>query len=178
MAFVVPYKESIQYDGTNGSFIIDTWLGGAVTLVSDTGTTLTWENIEHDVKAVPLDGWLVKVQAADQNPANYTDSDYMSQLVEVPEPPELVLAAGYALTPTILTTASADVAVDLDAAMTGTGYEFTAVLAGSASLLGGLEITGAVATDSDTVTVTVHNTGLVSLAGATVIVAAAQLVYA
>ena len=171
---IAPY--AIQYDGTNGNYIAGTWCTG-ISFVSDNGALFVYEAYDGNHEMAVGD-WMVVSIPSSISPILFTDDDYTVRYFELVEvvPSVLKLAAGYALTPTILTTASANVAVDLDAAMTGTSYEFTAVLAGSASLLGGLEITGAVATNSDTVTVTVHNTGLVSLAGATVIVAAAQLV--
>ncbi len=84
MALVVPYKESIQYDGTNGSYIIDTWLGGAVTLLSDTGTTLTWRNYEESVRSVNVNGWLVKGVVNDSDPGSYTNTDYAAYFLELP----------------------------------------------------------------------------------------------
>jgi len=175
MALVVPYRESIQYDGTNGSYIIDTWLSGSVTLISDTGTTLTWENFEESVNHVDINGWLTKFEVSDQDPQGWSNANYLSQFVELPSPPVLVLASGYALTPNILASASANVAVDLDTTMSGTSYEASAVLAGASSLLGSLAITSVAITDTNTVTVTVQNNGLLALAGATVVVTAGEI---
>ncbi len=84
MAIVVPYKESIQYDGTNGTFIIDTWLNGEVTLVSDTGTTLTWQNFEESTKSVTTGGWLIKETGAFGDPQTYTNAQYQAYYVELP----------------------------------------------------------------------------------------------
>lgn len=175
MPTVTGRKTSIQYDGTNGAFIAGTWDTG-IGFVSDTGTVLTYSDRDNAHQTADLNQWLIVNSVDDGYPIVMDTVEYQVYFAEIPDAQSLKLAAGYALTPTILTTASANVAVNLDAAMTGTGYEFTAVLAGAANLLGALQITGAVATDSDTVTVTVQNTGLLSLAGATVIVAAAQLV--
>lgn len=84
MALVVPYLESIQYDGTNGTYIIDTWLDGAVTLVSDTGTVLTWENFEESETHVNLDGWVLRTSSADQSPSARTNAQYLAMYVELP----------------------------------------------------------------------------------------------
>ena len=82
---------------------------------------------------------------------------------------------GYALTPNIASSASANIAVDLDTTMSGTAYTARAVLTGTSTLLNDLVITGVTITDSNTVTVTVQNNGLLGLSGATVIVTAAEL---
>lgn len=175
MAIVVPYKESIQYDGTNGSFIIGTWVTGATDFVSDNGTTLTWENEEDAIRTVNSGGWLIKVSDTDGDPTTLTNAEYLTQYVEI-DPPVLTLATGYALTPSITGSGgTANVAVDLDTAMADTSYEATAVLAGTSALLTDLAITAVSITDANTVTVTVQNNGLLALAGATVIVAAGEL---
>lgn len=178
MAHVVPYKESIQYDGTNGTYIINTFFNNSVTLVSDTGTALTWADFDNQQHTVPLNGWTLRNNGGNESPPVMSNADYLTTWVEVPLPfsvPDVTLAMGYALTPTILASASANVAVDLDTTMSGTSYEASAVLAGSASLLADLAITAVTITDNNTVTVTVQNNGLVSLSGATVIVTAAEL---
>lgn len=175
MTLVVPYKESIQYDGTNGTFIIDTFLDGSVDFVSDNGTTLVWENFEEATRNVSVGGWVLKTSDNDGDPESITNANYLEHYRDLPETPVLTLAAGYALTPNILASASANVAVDLDTTMSGTGYEASAVLAGASSLLGSLAITAVSITDANTVTVTVQNNGILALAGATVIVTAGEL---
>lgn len=180
MASISKKYDSIQYDGTNGSTIAGTFCT-AITFVSDNGTTFVFNDGDSGEHSMNVDDWLVRQSNEDDPfPVVETTSSYALNWLSQIDPVEytLKMAAGYALTPTILASASANVAVNLDLAMTGTSYETTAVLAGAASLLGGLQITDISITDSDTVTVTVQNTGLVSLAGATVIVAAAQLVEA
>lgn len=174
MALVTPYKESIQYDGTNGSFIIGTWVTGATDFVSDNGTTLTWENEEDAIRTVNVGGWVVKSSDTDGDPEQLTNAQYLASYVEI-DPPTLTLAMGYALTPNITASSSANVAVDLDTTMSGTSYETTAVLTGTSALLNDLDITAVTITDNNTVTVTVQNNGIVALAGATVVVAAAEL---
>lgn len=61
MASVTQKYDSIQYDGTNGTFICEGFLdGSAYALVNDTGTLLTFTDSENSLKAVPLDGWVVR----------------------------------------------------------------------------------------------------------------------
>lgn len=177
MTTVTKKYDSIQYDGTNGSYIAGTW-NTYITFVSDNGTTFVYQDGDDTNRNVSVGNWLTQqMGVGDSFPALETNSEYLARWVPVPEAQtfDLTLAAGYALTPTILASASANVAVDLDTTMSGTGYEASAVLAGAASLLGSLAITGVSITDNNTVTVTVQNNGVVSLAGATVIVAAAEL---
>lgn len=178
MAHVVPYRESIQYDGTNGTYIISTWLNGSVTLISDTGSVLTWENNESVQRNIPVGGWVIKDNGDNYDPSGRTNTQYHNEWVEVPPPfsvPDVTLAMGYALTPNINASASANVTVDLDTTMSGTSYEATAVLTGTSALLADLDITAVAITDNNTVTVTVQNNGILALAGATVVVAAAEL---
>lgn len=176
MPEVVQPLYSIQYDGTNASYVCGTW-NTAISLFSDNGTEMVFadgDNGSHH--AVELGEWLVQGYPAEIVPTVFTDAQYEDRYRDLPQAAGLTLAAGYALTPTILASASANVAVNLDTAMSGTSYEVTAVLAGAASLLGSLAITAVAITDADTVTVTVQNNGIVSLAGATVIVCAGELV--
>lgn len=84
MALVVPYRESIQYDGTNGTYIINTWLGGTVTLISDTGTTLTWENFEESIRSVNTGDWVLKSEPGDQDPQPWPAAQYTARFVELP----------------------------------------------------------------------------------------------
>lgn len=84
MAIVVPYKESIQYDGTNGSYIIGTWVTGATDFVSDNGTTLTWENEENAIRTVNVSGWVVKRSNTDGDPEQLTNAEYLERYVELP----------------------------------------------------------------------------------------------
>lgn len=173
MPLVVQPFYSIQYDGTNGSYIAGTWCTG-ITFVSDTGTVFTYHMYDGN-RTVNIGEWVVIDVVSCIEPSVFTPGDYAARYVELFEKPVITLAAGYALTPNISASASANVAVDLDTTMSGTTYQASAVLAGSASLLGDLDITAVAITDSNTVTVTVQNNGVIALAGATVIVTAAEL---
>ena len=63
MATVIPRRQSVQYDGTNGPSI-DALLGagsGYWQLVHDTGTEIQWtgSDMEPDWLTVPAGGWLI-----------------------------------------------------------------------------------------------------------------------
>ncbi len=59
--YVYLWQEPIQYDGTNGSYIVNTWLGGApYSIISDTGTVLTIAVEDSNNRVVVLNGWLIK----------------------------------------------------------------------------------------------------------------------
>lgn len=165
---------SIQYDGTNGSYIAGTW-NTAITFVSDTGTVFTYQDSDTYNQTADLNDWLIANQVSDGYPTVMSPSEYAEYFVEIPE--ALTLGAGYALTPSIAGSGgTANVAVDLDTTFADTGYQAKAVLAGTSALLADLDITAVAKTDANTVTVTVQNNGLIALAGATVIVTAGDLV--
>lgn len=174
MPAVTTRRSSIQYDGTNGSFIAGTWCT-AITFVSDSGTVFVYKDIDNNNQTVNLDEWLVITQVTDGYPTIQTPSNYADNFVEIPE--ALTLAAGYALTPSITGSGgTANVVVNLDTTFPDTGYQAKAVLTGTSALLTDLEITDVTITDADTVTVEVTNNGLIALAGATVVVVAGDLV--
>jgi len=82
------------------------------------------------------------------------------------------LAVGYAVTPSLGIGASATVSVDMVPALPDAGYNVAVALAGSAQLLGALAILSATVAGSAQVDVVVQNNGLLTLAGATVLVTA------
>lgn len=168
--------EAEQYDGTNGSYLIGTFCPSPnLDLVSDNGTTLVFEDGDNNTHTVSAGDYLVRgSNPLDDFPEVQTPTQYAQNWI--PEP-VLTLASGYALTPSITGSGgTANVAVDLDTTMSGTGYEATAILAGTSALLADLDITAVAITDNNTVTVTVQNNGALALAGATVIVTAGELV--
>jgi hypothetical protein len=79
---------------------------------------------------------------------------------------------GYAVTPSLIIGASATVAVPMVPALPDAGYNVAVALAGSSQLLGALAILSATVVDADTVNVVIQNNGLLTLAGATVLVTA------
>jgi hypothetical protein len=180
MSTLAPKLDSLQYDGTNGTYIAETYLDGAVySVYSDTGTVLTLVEGGENFTVIPLNGWVVR---ALWNSGPYwtgSNTTYLAQWAEVPTSSELTLAAGYALTPSISGSGgTANVAVDLSVVLSNTSYQTAAVLAGTSALLSDLSITDVTITDTNTVTVEVTNNGTLALAGATVIVTAGELVSA
>lgn len=86
--------------------------------------------------------------------------------------PAPTLAVGYAVTPSLGIGASATVNVDMVPALPDSGYNVAVALAGSSQLLGALAILSATVAGSAQVDVVVQNNGLLTLAGATVLVTA------
>lgn len=84
MAHVVPYRESIQYDGTNGSYIINTFFNNSVTLVSDTGTELTWTAFDNIERTLALGDWTFRNNGDNSSPSSVTNADYLAGWVEIP----------------------------------------------------------------------------------------------
>lgn len=176
MAIVTQYAESLQYNGSNGTFICGTWAN--VNLVSDTGSVLVYEDGNTDQFTVNNGEWLIKVLPFGEPTNILTNTQYEARYTKLHEEQVFALATGYALTPSITGSGgTANVAVELDTTMSGTSYQAKSVLAGTSTLLADLEITSVSITDTDTVTVTVRNNGLVSLSGATVIVTAGELTF-
>lgn len=166
---------SLQYDGTNSADVLA--LAQLKTNVSDwaiqseTGgiLTLSFDQSGPDTVSFAEDDWAVFIpnimQLAAWPPSLY--NDYFGL---VPAPADFRLSMGYALTPAILGGNSATVAVQISPGQASESYQARAVLTGASSLLSELEITSVSVVDTDTVNVVVHNTGLISLSGATVVV--------
>jgi hypothetical protein len=80
---VQPYH-SIQYDGTNGSYIFGTWCT-RIPFVSDTGTILTYLQYDGDPRTVNLGEWVVVDVFDTIEPQIYTQSGYAARFYELPE---------------------------------------------------------------------------------------------
>lgn len=106
--------------------------------------------------------------------ASLADATGMTSLAEFvrDHAPAPALAVGYGSTPNILVGASATVTVPMVPALPDAGYNVAVALAGSAQLLGSLQILGHTVVSASAVDVTVKNNGLLALAGATVLVTA------
>ncbi|MFI6105851.1 hypothetical protein [Streptomyces sp. NPDC051310] len=92
MALVTERYESIQYDGTNGRYIAETWLANCA-LVEDTGTLLTIDDVGptgSGLVNVEVGGWVIKRSpVADHQNLFYmalSDSSYRLRYVELPTP--------------------------------------------------------------------------------------------
>lgn len=85
MPFVVAKLESIQYDGTNGQYIADTFLSGT-TLGSDDGQLLQLLDGMNDPQ-VHLGDWVIR-RAVDAGRFQYagacSDADYHTVYAELP----------------------------------------------------------------------------------------------
>lgn len=99
-------------------------------------------------------------------------ADLTERVEELESSPSGVQAAGIALAPTLLLGASATVPVNLSQAMPDTSYTPHAQLIASTTALGSLSVTGISVVDTDTVNVTVQNSGLVNLSGVQILVTA------
>lgn len=83
MARVVFNFESVQYDGTNGDHICDTWLTGC-TKVSDNGSVLVYEDgTDHNQHVVNLGDYVIRHSAQDPEGRVQTPSQYASNYHEL-----------------------------------------------------------------------------------------------
>ncbi len=84
MPYIVSKKESIQYDGTNADFILNTWLTG-VTLESTTpdGTLKVWLN-ESDFEFVPVGYYIIRTNGVHWSGLASPDQ-YAAGYVELPQ---------------------------------------------------------------------------------------------
>jgi len=83
---------------------------------------------------------------------------------------ESVRAVGVAEAPTLLASQSTVVSVDIVPAMPDSSYTPTAQMFAATGLLGSLSITGTSVVDTNTVNVTVQNSGLISIGGVKILV--------
>ncbi|MFD8866002.1 hypothetical protein ACFV1F_16780 [Streptomyces sp. NPDC059590] len=61
MPIVTEFRESKQYDGTNGTSLVTEFLDStAYTVTSDTGTQLVFTDFEGTRKKIPLNGWIIR----------------------------------------------------------------------------------------------------------------------
>lgn len=82
MPIVTPKLESLQYDGTNGTFITETWLV-SVTSVSDDGQTLVFRNMEGSEYTLQAGDWVVCAAGNRLFPQIVTEVDYATYWVEI-----------------------------------------------------------------------------------------------
>ena len=82
MPSVINYRESHQYDGTNGTFICGTFAN--VPLVLDTGTVLTFVNGENGNVTVNNGDWVLKDHPFPSELTIRTNAAYISQFTELP----------------------------------------------------------------------------------------------
>lgn len=82
MPIVTPKTESIQYDGTNGSFITGEWLS-VITLVSDDGQRLVFTNLEGSEYTLQVGDWVLRTPGNRMFPQVVTAADYEALWVEI-----------------------------------------------------------------------------------------------
>jgi len=133
--------------------------------------TLTWNVGDGFSRLGPVLNGLVSAYTIANEPT-VTDLGAFVDTRIAAAAPVPTLAVGYAITPSLVVGASATVAVPMVPALPDSGYNVAVALAGSAQLLGALAILSASVVDTDTVNVVVQNNGLLTLAGATVLVTA------
>lgn len=119
------------------------------------------------------DSWL-PIQNGRYPAAVLADTSYAVPLVEYirDNAPQAALAVGYGVVPSLLVGASATVTVPMVPSLPDAGYSVAMALAGSAQLLGALQILGHTVVSASAVDVSVRNNGLLTLGGATVLVTA------
>lgn len=97
-------------------------------------------------------------------------ADYVANLLPPPEPPAIAL--GVASVPSLLGNTQVTVPVTIKPTLASTSYTPVAVLLGSSSLLATLSVVSTTAVSESQVDVVVQNTGLLTIAGGSVLVAA------
>lgn len=173
---VTPRYRAVRYTGSNGAEICggfcDNW-----TLVSESGGNLSVTFFGGSA-TIHTNNWVVR------EPSSicqiYTSEPlYLSDFIEIVDPAQLALATmpvismGIAAVPTLLGNTQTTVNVTIRPTLPAvTGYSVAAVVVGGVSLLAGLSILSTTIVNASTVAVVVRNTGLVSLGGANVLVAA------
>ncbi len=179
---IVNRLHAVQYDGTNSSDIValdifdfnnDDETGGVWTFQSPPDGTL---------RTVNTDDWILYSQNAITSVAS--NVEFVAQfscnaLCEIVEEVAMevenlalapkVQAVGVAPVPTLVLNATANIDVTLQPAMADASYDAYAHKFAGVSLAN-LNITSVTVVDEDTVTVGVQNTGLVTLAGASILV--------
>lgn len=182
---VTSVVEAFEYTGTNGTDIRDqlndysapgvTW-----SVLSETGGTLQLRrasgfNDDYEVHASDT----IVITGQNETTAefltvtgyakNYTPT--VDVLAEVAPP---VSALGVASVPSLAGNTQTTVAVTIQPTLSGVGYTAAAALTGSVSLLSSLSILSVTNASAAQVDVVVRNTGLLTLAGASVIVIALE----
>lgn len=138
---------------------------------SATMTVQPWPG--YNINFAVGDSWN-SVSGGQYPAASLADDSFVVPLEEyiLARVPQAALAVGYATTPNLGVGASATVTVDMVPALPDSGYNVAVALAGSAQLLGALQILGHAVVSASAVDVSVQNNGLLTLGGATVLVTA------
>ncbi|NEA67556.1 hypothetical protein [Streptomyces sp. SID12488] len=86
MPFVTPRRDSIRYDGTNGTHIAGVWCT-ALGFVSDTGTVLTYTDRDGYKQTANLGDWFIISGTGDGYPTVLAQAGYELYFVEIPPMP-------------------------------------------------------------------------------------------
>lgn len=171
---IVERRHAVQYDGANSGDIDALF---ALNTVSEAGGVWTFESPPgSSTFTANTNDWIVYAQnmaLATHTPTAFNtfySCNAVCEDVEGLASGTSVRAAGVAPIPTLtVLNPDATVAVQLTPSMPDAGYTASAyTFAGVA--LGDLEVNSVTVVDADTVNVSVSNTGLVSIAGANVLV--------
>lgn len=188
--YVVTRNRVVTYDGTN-SADIDALISD-FTIVSETGGVLNFTS--NGGMQTAQAGYQIFYNEIGIVTDSVSPANYASQVIELPDfaaqqtafdnlasaVSDLsdqvalvggnVAAAGIATFPAIGANSNATVPVDISPAMPDSSYNAAAQIFGGVNL-GALTVTAVAVVDTDTVNVTIHNGGLLSL-GASVLVTA------
>jgi len=177
----VQYVHYTQYDGTNAAAIFDaasdgqpgTWSynedNNVLTIKQDFGDDI------FDEWSAPENGYFLWRPDGTMS-SGMTEAEFDSMFVKLGDMvnDEVTAASGIEAVGTLGINASTTVTVTLNAAFADTNFSVAPIVFGGLTVLGKLEVTAVSIVDESHVNVTVHNTGLVSLSGASVLVQAVK----
>lgn len=163
---------SVKYDGTNSAEVVQVGelSGHDCSIVSESGGVLVVSDDTASQQRTLNTGEWAYIDPESPNSVFETVTNTRFDELFF----KTTVSAGTAGVPTLLLSQSTTVVVTLKIPFFDTSYVATAVLAGSLSLLGALQINSVTIVDEDTVNVVVQNTGLVTLSGASVLVLATK----
>lgn len=82
MALVVDRRESIQYDGTNGQHVAETFL--SCVLTSDDGTEMVFLSGDGEQVRVPLHHFVIRSRPGARSASVYDPDNYAQTFHELP----------------------------------------------------------------------------------------------
>ncbi|TQE35481.1 hypothetical protein [Streptomyces ipomoeae] len=82
MPHIVPYMESIQYDGTNAEYICGTWANVGLGSVDETKMVILITGDSVVPYDVPVGYWLVKNSPFSGEPSIHSPEQYAARYIE------------------------------------------------------------------------------------------------
>lgn len=170
--------KSIQYTGSNSADILAQ--APSIEFVSEEGSVLTLDNLGRTL-ILSVNTWIIwKPGIVDTlSPTQFStewgcaalcdDLATVASDLDTAVTEQFIRAMGIAQVPSLLASGTANVNVQLQPAMPNASYSAYASLFAGISITG-LQVNSVTVVDADTVTVQVENTGLITLAGASVMV--------